>query len=169
MAKSIMIQGTASNAGKSLICAGLCRIFKQDGLRVAPFKSQNMALNSAITADGLEMGRAQVVQAQAAGVKPTADMNPILLKPTGDAGSQVIVSGVPCGTMSAADYYKYKKCLKADVMAAFERLSNEYDVIVMEGAGSPAEINLPACRLCFEYRTDMRYYIWESTLESVFL
>jgi adenosylcobyric acid synthase len=142
MAKSIMIQGTASNAGKSLICAGLCRIFKQDGLRVAPFKSQNMALNSAITADGLEMGRAQVVQAQAAGVKPTADMNPILLKPTGDAGSQVIVSGVPRGTMSAADYYKYKKCLKADVMAAFERLSSEYDVIVMEGAGSPAEINL---------------------------
>ena len=142
MAKTIMIQGTASNAGKSLICAGLCRIFAQDGLRVAPFKSQNMALNSAITADGLEMGRAQVVQAQAARVRPSADMNPILLKPTGDSGSQVIVSGVPRGTMSAADYYKYKKALKSDVLAAFERLSAAYDVIVIEGAGSPAEINL---------------------------
>ncbi|MGI6028118.1 MAG: cobyric acid synthase [Candidatus Heteroscillospira sp.] len=142
MARSIMIQGTASNAGKSIICAGLCRIFTQDGYKVAPFKSQNMALNSAITADGLEMGRAQVVQAQAAGVRPTADMNPILLKPTGDAGSQVIVSGVPRATMGAAEYYKYKKCLKADVQAAFDRLSEEYDIIVIEGAGSPAEINL---------------------------
>lgn len=142
MARSIMIQGTASNAGKSIICAGLCRIFKQDGYRVAPFKSQNMALNSAITADGLEMGRAQVVQAQAAGIKPTADMNPILLKPTGDTGSQVIVSGVPRATMAAAEYYKYKKCLRADVQAAFDRLSRDYDIIVIEGAGSPAEINL---------------------------
>lgn len=142
MAKSIMIQGTASNAGKSILCAGLCRIFAQDGYKVAPFKSQNMALNSAITADGLEMGRAQVVQAQAAGVAPTADMNPILLKPTGDVGSQVIVSGVPIGTMAASEYYKYKKVLAKDVQAAFDRLSEEYDIIVIEGAGSPAEINL---------------------------
>lgn len=142
MAKSIMIQGTASNAGKSLLCAGLCRIFKQDGYSVAPFKSQNMALNSAITADGLEMGRAQVVQAQAAGIKPTVDMNPVLLKPTGDTGSQVIVSGVPRQTMCAADYYKYKKDLIPEVQAAFDRLSDEYDIIVIEGAGSPAEINL---------------------------
>ena len=144
MAKSIMIQGTASNAGKSILCAGLCRIFAQDGYRVAPFKSQNMALNSAITADGLEMGRAQVVQAQAAGVKPTADMNPVLLKPTGDTGSQVIVSGVPRGNMCAADYFKYKKILIPEVMAAFNRLSDEYDIVVIEGAGSPAEINLRA-------------------------
>ena len=103
MAKAIMIQGTASNAGKSLLCAGLCRIFRQDGWRVAPFKAQNMALNSAITADGLEMGRAQVMQAQAAGVAPTVHMNPVLLKPTNDTGSQVIVNGVPLGTMGAAE------------------------------------------------------------------
>ncbi len=142
MAKSIMVQGTASNAGKSILCAGLCRIFAQDGYKVAPFKSQNMALNSAITEDGLEMGRAQVVQAQAAGVKPTADMNPVLLKPTGDTGSQVIVHGVPRGTMSASEYYKYKNCLIDDVKNSFNRLSEEYDIIVIEGAGSPAEINL---------------------------
>lgn len=137
-----MIQGTASNAGKSILCAGLCRIFAQDGYKVAPFKSQNMALNSAITADGLEMGRAQVVQAQAAGVKPTADMNPVLLKPTGDSGSQVIVNGTARGNMAAADYYKYKKVLIPEVKAAFDRLSDEFDIIVIEGAGSPAEINL---------------------------
>lgn len=144
MAKAIMIQGTASNAGKSLLCAGLCRIFAQDGYRVAPFKSQNMALNSAITAQGLEMGRAQVVQAQAAGVEPTADMNPILLKPTGNAASQVIVCGAPRGTMSARDYYKYKKNLLPDILAAYRRLDEAYDIIVIEGAGSPAEINLKA-------------------------
>ena len=142
MAKSIMIQGTASNAGKSLLCAGLCRIFAQDGYRVAPFKSQNMALNSAITSEGLEMGRAQVVQAQAAGVTPTADMNPILLKPTSNVGSQVIVHGVPRGTMGAAAYYRYKKELWGDVLASYRRLDRDYDIIVMEGAGSPAEINL---------------------------
>lgn len=142
MAKAIMIQGTASNAGKSLLCAGLCRIFAQDGYRVAPFKSQNMALNSAITAQGLEMGRAQVVQAQAAGVEPTADMNPILLKPTSNVGSQVIVCGVPRGTMNAREYYQYKKNLIPDIMAAYRRLDEAYDIIVIEGAGSPAEINL---------------------------
>ena len=108
MAKAIMIQGTASNAGKSLLCAGLCRIFAQDGYRVAPFKSQNMALNSAITAEGLEMGRAQVVQAQAAGVEPDVRMNPILLKPQSDTGSQVIVNGEVWGVMPAAEYYRRK-------------------------------------------------------------
>ena len=142
MAKCIMVQGTTSDAGKSFLCAALCRIFRQDGLRVAPFKSQNMALNSAITREGLEMGRAQVVQAEAAGVEPTADMNPILLKPTSDMGSQVIVNGVPRGNMSARDYFQYKKALIPDILAAYERLSREYDVIVIEGAGSPAEINL---------------------------
>ncbi len=142
MAKAIMIQGTASNAGKSLLAAGLCRVFRQDGYRVAPFKSQNMALNSAITPDGLEMGRAQVMQAQAAGVAPDVRMNPILLKPTSDVGSQVIVNGIPRGTMKAGDYFKYKKNLIPDVMAAYSSLAEEYDIIVMEGAGSPAEINL---------------------------
>ncbi|OUN85304.1 cobyric acid synthase CobQ [Flavonifractor sp. An52] len=142
MAKAIMIQGTASNAGKSLLAAGLCRIFKQDGYKVAPFKSQNMALNSAITPDGLEMGRAQVMQAEAAGVAPDVRMNPILLKPTSDVGSQVIVNGIPRGTMKAGNYFKYKKNLIPDVMEAYSSLSEEYDIIVIEGAGSPAEINL---------------------------
>ena len=104
-AKAIMIQGTASNAGKSLLAAGLCRIFRQDGWRVAPFKAQNMALNSFITEEGLEMGRAQVVQAEAAGVAPSVRMNPVLLKPTNDTGSQVIVNGIPRGTMRASEYY----------------------------------------------------------------
>ena len=142
MAKAIMIQGTASNAGKSLLAAGLCRIFKQDGYKVAPFKSQNKALNSAITPDGLEMGRAQVMQAEAAGVAPDVRMNPILLKPTSDVGSQVIVNGIPRGTMKAGDYFKYKKNLVPDVMEAYSSLAEEYDIIVIEGAGSPAEINL---------------------------
>ena len=142
MAQTIMIQGTASNAGKSLLAAGLCRVFRQDGLKVAPFKSQNMALNSFITADGFEMGRAQVVQAYCAGVAPDVRMNPILLKPTNDTGSQVIVNGVPRGTMGAVDYFRYKKALIPDIMEAFHGLSAEYDVIVIEGAGSPAEINL---------------------------
>ena len=142
MAKTIMIQGTASNAGKSLLAAGLCRVFRQDGLKVAPFKSQNMALNSFITADGFEMGRAQVVQAYCAGVAPDVRMNPILLKPTNDTGSQVIVRGVPRGTMGAVEYFRYKKALIPDMMEAFHSLAGEYDVIVIEGAGSPAEINL---------------------------
>lgn len=142
MAYKIMIQGTASNVGKSILCAGLCRIFAQDGYKVAPFKSQNMALNSAVTHDGLEMGRAQVVQAQAAGILPTTDMNPILLKPTGEMGSQVIVNGVSQGTKKALDYYAYKKELLPAVLESFSRLETEYDIIVIEGAGSPAEINL---------------------------
>lgn len=142
MAKTIMIQGTASNAGKSLIVAGLCRIFKQDGYKVAPFKSQNMALNSFITRDGFEMGRAQVMQAEAAGIEPDIRMNPILLKPTSDTGSQVIVNGEVVGDMSAKDYFAQKKKLIPDIMEAFNGLAEENDIIVIEGAGSPAEINL---------------------------
>lgn len=142
MAKAIMIQGTMSNAGKSLVAAGLCRIFRQDGYRVAPFKSQNMALNSFITPEGLEMGRAQVMQAEAAGIAPSVKMNPILLKPTNQAGSQVIVNGEVLGTMNAWDYYDYKKKLLPKVKEAYDALAAEYDIIVIEGAGSPAEINL---------------------------
>ena len=142
MAKAIMVQGTMSNAGKSLLAAGLCRIFKQDGYRVAPFKSQNMALNSFITKEGLEMGRAQVMQAEAAGIAPSVLMNPILLKPTNDVGSQVIVNGEVLGTMSARDYFQYKKKLVPDILKAYETLAGENDIIVIEGAGSPAEINL---------------------------
>lgn len=137
-----MVQGTMSNAGKSLITAGLCRIFKQDGYKVAPFKSQNMALNSFITEDGMEMGRAQVMQAEAAGIAPDVRMNPILLKPTNDVGSQVIVNGEVLGTMSARDYFAFKHKLVPDVMKAFNELSTENDIIVIEGAGSPAEVNL---------------------------
>ncbi|MBR5071906.1 MAG: cobyric acid synthase [Oscillospiraceae bacterium] len=141
-AKPLMIQGTMSNAGKSLLCAALCRIFLQDGYRVAPFKSQNMALNSFITDEGLEMGRAQVVQAEAAGIKPSVLMNPVLLKPTTDVGSQVIVNGEVLGNMPASDYFKYKKSLIPDIMKAYNTLAEQYDIIVIEGAGSPAEINL---------------------------
>ena len=142
MAKSIMIQGTMSNAGKSLLAAGLCRIFRQDGLRVAPFKSQNMALNSFITKAGGEMGRAQVVQAEAAGIDPDVRMNPILLKPTTDVGSQVIVNGVAQGNMRAMEYYRRKPEFIPAIMEAYNGLASEFDVIVIEGAGSPAEINL---------------------------
>ncbi len=138
----IMVQGTMSSAGKSLITAGLCRVFKQDGYRVAPFKSQNMALNSYITQDGLEMGRAQVMQAEAAGTEPSVYMNPILLKPTDDVGSQVIVNGKVLGNMRAREYFAYKKKLIPDIMRAVDKLSEDNDIIVIEGAGSPAEINL---------------------------
>ena len=142
MAKAIMVQGTMSNAGKSLIAAGLCRIFKQDGYRVAPFKAQNMALNSFITKEGLEMGRAQVMQAEAAGIEPSVLMNPILLKPTNDTGSQVIVNGEVLGNMDARTYFAYKKNLIPQVKEAYDKLAAENDIIVIEGAGSPAEINL---------------------------
>lgn len=142
MTKVIMIQGTMSNAGKSLLTAGLCRIFKQDGYRVAPFKSQNMALNSFITSEGLEMGRAQVMQAEAAGIEPMVCMNPILLKPTNHTGSQVIVNGEVLGNMQAKDYFKYKKSLIPEIKKAFKKLEDYADIIVIEGAGSPAEINL---------------------------
>ena len=142
MAKVIMIQGTMSNAGKSLLAAGLCRIFRQDGYRVAPFKSQNMALNSYITEDGLEMGRAQVMQAEAAGIKPMVCMNPILQKPTNHTGSQVIVNGEVIGNMPAREYFAYKKQLIPEIKKAFRELEDYADIIVIEGAGSPAEINL---------------------------
>lgn len=142
MAKAIMVQGTMSNAGKSVLVAALCRIFKEDGFKVVPFKSQNMALNSFITKEGLEMGRAQVAQAEAAGVEPSVLMNPILLKPTNDTSSQVIVNGEVWNNMSAKEYYKNKKVLVPQVEKAFNKLSEENDIIVIEGAGSPAEINL---------------------------
>lgn len=142
MAKSIMIQGTMSNAGKSMLVAGLCRIFKQDGYKAAPFKSQNMALNSYITEDNLEMGRAQVVQAEAAGIAPSVLMNPILLKPTSDMGSQVILKGKAVGNMSAGDYFKKKTEYIHVIEEAYHELSKDMDIIVIEGAGSPAEINL---------------------------
>ena len=141
-AKAIMIQGTMSGAGKSLLVAALCRIFRQDGFRVAPFKSQNMALNSYVTRDGLEMGRAQVMQAEAAGIEPDVRMNPILLKPSSDTGSQVIVNGEILGQMSTVDYFAYKKKLIPEILEAYESLAEENDIIVIEGAGSPAEINL---------------------------
>ena len=141
-AKVIMVQGTMSGAGKSMLTAGLCRVFARDGYRVAPFKSQNMALNSFITEEGLEMGRAQVMQAEAAFAVPSVRMNPILLKPTSDMGSQVIVNGEVIGTMQAKDYFSFKKTLRPIILEAFEALSAEYDIIVIEGAGSPAEINL---------------------------
>ena len=143
-AKCIMVQGTMSGAGKSLLCAALCRIFAQDGYRAAPFKSQNMALNSHVTRDGLEMGRAQAVQAQAAGAEPDVRMNPVLLKPSSDTGSQVIVLGEVRGHMSAAEDFRYKRQLFPEVLAAYDSLAAEHDVVVIEGAGSPAEINLRA-------------------------
>ncbi len=142
MARSIMIQGTMSNAGKSILVGGLCRVLHQDGFRAAPFKSQNMALNSFITKEGLEMGRAQVMQAEAAGIEPEAAMNPILLKPTNDTGSQVIVNGEAVGVMSASEYYRKKTEYIPDILKAYHRLEEACDVIVIEGAGSPAEINL---------------------------
>ena len=142
MAKVIMVQGTMSNAGKSLLVAGLCRVFRQDGYTVAPFKSQNMALNSFITKEGLEMGRAQVMQAEAAGIAPMVCMNPILLKPISHTGSQVIVNGEVIGNMSAREYFAYKKQLVPDIKKAFQKLEEKADIIVIEGAGSPAEINL---------------------------
>lgn len=142
MAKTIMVLGTCSNAGKSVLTAGLCRILKQDGYKVAPFKAQNMALNSYITKDGMEMGRAQVMQAEACRIEPDCRMNPILLKPTSDQGSQVIINGEVFGNFSAKDFYREKSKFRENIRKAFDSLSEEYDVIVMEGAGSPAEINL---------------------------
>ncbi len=141
-AKSIMILGTASSVGKSLITAGLCRIFREDGYDVVPFKSQNMALNSFITAEGFEMGRAQVVQAEAAGVEPDVRMNPILLKPTTDKKAQVIINGKVHSSMSAVEYHEFKPQLKEMVKSTYDSLAEENDIVVIEGAGSPAEINL---------------------------
>ena len=141
-AQTLMVQGTTSDAGKSTLVAGLCRVLHRRGVRVAPFKPQNMALNSAVTADGGEIGRAQALQAQAAGVAATTDMNPVLLKPNSDVGAQVIIQGRAIGNMDAVAYHDYKRVAHAAVMASHARLSAQYDAIVVEGAGSPAEINL---------------------------
>lgn len=141
-ARTIMIQGTASNAGKSIIVTALCRIFRQDGYSVAPFKSQNMSLNSFVTREGGEIGRAQVVQAEAAGIEPTVDMNPVLLKPEAEARSQVIVLGKLDTTLSARSYYQRTPDLLKVVKRSLENLRSIYDIVVIEGAGSPAEVNL---------------------------
>lgn len=144
MALAIMVQGTASNVGKSVVVCGLCRAFARRGFSVAPFKSQNMALNSFVTREGLEMGRAQVSQAYASYKEPHVLMNPVLLKPTTDVGSQVIVKGRPVGMMSAREYQGYKRTLLPQVIEAYGQLAAENDIVVIEGAGSPAEINLRA-------------------------
>ena len=141
-AKALQICGTGSGVGKSVIVAGLCRIFLQDGFKVCPFKAQNMALNSFVTKEQGEIGRAQANQAAACRIEPSVDMNPILIKPTSDIGSQIIVRGKPYGNMKAAEYIKHKKNFKNVVRGSFARLSRIYDIVVIEGAGSPAEINL---------------------------
>lgn len=141
-AKSIMVQGTASSVGKSLVVTALCRIFTLDGFRVAPFKSQNMALNSFITVDGKEISRAQAVQAEACNTEPSTLMNPILLKPSSDIGSQVIIKGKVYKNMTAEEYQRFKPTLREIVRETYEELASQYDIVVIEGAGSPAEINL---------------------------
>jgi len=142
MAKTLMIQGTCSDAGKSILVAAFCRIYTRRGYKVAPFKSQNMALNSFVTPEGYEIGRAQAVQAQAAKRPPHIDMNPVLLKPEGNSRSQVVLMGKPWRTLAASDYYPAKKDLWAQVTGAMDRLMKENDIVIAEGAGSPAEINL---------------------------
>ena len=137
-----MVQGTTSDAGKSILVAAICRIFKNHGHSVAPFKSQNMALNSAVTQDGGEIGRAQAVQAMAAGIQPTTDMNPVLLKPNTDIGAQVIVNGKAVANMDAQYYHNHKPQLLKSVLASHKRLEDQFDYVIVEGAGSPAEINL---------------------------
>ena len=141
-ARTLMVQGTASSVGKSVLVSAFCRIFRQDGWRVAPFKSQNMSLNSYVTREGHEMGRAQVVQAEAAGVEPTVDMNPILLKPEADNRSQVVLGGRPLAALAAREYYSLKDRLWSVITKSLDRLTADYDLVVIEGAGSPAEINL---------------------------
>ncbi|HTV56046.1 MAG TPA: cobyric acid synthase, partial [Terriglobia bacterium] len=141
-ARKIMIQGTGSFVGKSVVTAALCRYFRQEGFRGAPFKAQNMSNNSYVTVDGGEMGRAQVFQAQACGIEPRVEMNPILLKASSEAGAQVVVLGKAVKTMSACQYHQYQSSLLGVIRDALEKLSQENDIIVIEGAGSPAEINL---------------------------
>jgi len=141
-ARTLMIQGTTSDAGKSTLVAGLCRVLRRQGVRVAPFKPQNMSLNSAVSVDGGEIGRAQALQAQAAGIEPTIDLNPVLLKPESDTHAQVIVHGLAIGRMGAVDYHDYKRIAREAVLSSYRRLQASYDTVVVEGAGSPAEINL---------------------------
>src|SRR3989339_1404 len=141
---TVMVQGTTSDAGKSTLVAALCRWLVRQEVRVAPFKPQNMALNSAVPSDGGEIGRAQAVQAQAARLAPHTDMNPVLLKPNSDTGAQVIIHGHAIGNMEALEYHAYKNTARAAVLASHRRLSAQYSVVVVEGAGSPAEINLRA-------------------------
>lgn len=141
-AKTLMVQGTASSVGKSIMVTALCRILKQDGWKVAPFKAQNMSLNSFVTCDGGEIGRAQVVQAEAAGVEPTVEMNPILLKPEAENRSQVVLLGKPLATKSAQDYYAMQQQMWAAIADSLDRLCARFDVVILEGAGSPAEVNL---------------------------
>ncbi len=140
--RTLMVQGTTSDAGKSVLVAGICRVLARKGVRVAPFKSQNMALNSAVTKDGGEIGRAQAVQAFACGIEPTVHMNPVLLKPNTDIGAQVIVQGKALEDMDAIGYNSYKKVVMKPILESFQRLTEEYDAVIIEGAGSPAEINL---------------------------
>lgn len=145
MSNAIMLMGTSSHVGKSIITTALCRIFYQQGRKIVPFKAQNMALNSYVTKDGKEMGRAQVAQAEAAGLEPMVDMNPVLLKPTGNSCSQVVLNGVPIGNMSARAYHKdYSLKAFGAVKSALDRLQKKYETLVIEGAGSPAEVNLKA-------------------------
>jgi adenosylcobyric acid synthase len=142
MAGTLMVQGTTSDAGKSTLVAGLCRVLRRRGVRVAPFKPQNMAFNSAVTAEGGEIGRAQALQAQAAGVQPHTDMNPVLLKPSSDVGAQIIIHGKVVTDMDARAYHEYKSIAMAAVLESYYRLRVQYDCVLVEGAGSPAEINL---------------------------
>jgi adenosylcobyric acid synthase len=140
--KTLMVQGTTSDAGKSTVVAALCRLLKRQGVSVAPFKPQNMALNSAVTENGGEIGRAQALQAIAAGLAPHTDMNPVLLKPSSDTGAQVIIHGKVQADMNARDYHRYKTVAMAAVLESHARLARQYDAVIVEGAGSPAEINL---------------------------
>src|SRR5512140_3827612 len=137
MAKALMVQGTGSHVGKSVIVAALCRIFKRQGLKVAPFKAQNMALNSFITAEGGEIGRAQAYQAEAAGILPSVLMNPVLLKANSDTGAQVIVKGGVVGNMGVREYHAYKETAFRAIEESYRELADKYEVIVIEGAGSP--------------------------------
>ncbi|KOD00231.1 cobalamin biosynthesis protein CobQ [Vibrio parahaemolyticus] len=139
---SLMVQGTTSDAGKSVLVAGLCRVLARKGINVAPFKPQNMALNSAVTKDGGEIGRAQAVQAQACNIEPTVHMNPVLIKPNSDTGAQIILQGKALSNMDAASFHDYKKVAMNTVLDSFSKLTKEFDSIMIEGAGSPAEINL---------------------------
>ncbi len=142
MPGTLMVQGTSSDAGKSVLAAGICRLLQRRGIRVAPFKPQNMSLNAAVTVDGGEIGRAQALQAQAAGIAAHSDMNPVLLKPSSDTGAQVIIQGRVARDMEAADYHHYKTTALAAVMESYRRLCSDYEAVIVEGAGSPAEVNL---------------------------